>query len=113
MAFPNTLIDPKLVYLEPDVRTFARGQEILTRFPDAERVEVASHWKITELSDPALADDWLRVKRDILVLGVKKGRYYTCRTHQMSAQGWQGVCCHVVRPFCPALPQRRNRLCVR
>jgi spore photoproduct lyase len=42
-------------------------------FPGAELVEVASHWKIPQLADPALAEDWLRVKREILVLGVKKG----------------------------------------
>jgi len=73
MALPRTLIDPKLIYLEPAVTSYARGREVLARFPDAERVEVQSHWKIPELSDPALAEDWLRVKREILVLGVKKG----------------------------------------
>lgn len=41
MALPSTLIDPKLIYLEPAVREYARGQEVLTRFPDAELVEVA------------------------------------------------------------------------
>ncbi len=73
MALPRTLIDPKLIYLEPAVRAFARGREVLARFPDAEQIEVPSHWKIDALSDPALAEDWLRIKRDILVLGVKKG----------------------------------------
>jgi spore photoproduct lyase len=73
MALPRTLIDPKLIYLEPAVRDYPRGREVLARFPDAERIEVASHWKIAQLSDPALAEDWLRVKREILVLGVKKG----------------------------------------
>lgn len=73
MALPRTLIDPKLIYLEPAVREFARGRDVLARFPDAEQIEVPSHWKIDALSDPALAEDWLRVKRDILVLGVKKG----------------------------------------
>jgi spore photoproduct lyase len=55
------------------VRTYACGRDVLARFPDAELVEVASHWKVPQLADPALAKDWLRVKRDILVLGVKKG----------------------------------------
>ena len=73
MALPRTLIDPKLIYLEPAVRAYPRGREVLVRFPDAELVEVASHWKIAQLADPALAEDWLRVKRDTLVLGVKKG----------------------------------------
>lgn len=73
MALPRTLIDPRLIYLEPAVREFARGRDVLARFPDAEQIEVPSHWKIDALSDPALAADWLRVKRDVLVLGVKKG----------------------------------------
>ena len=69
----RALIEPKLIYLEPAVRDYARGRDVLDRFPDASQVEVASHWRIPELSDPALAEDWLRVKREILVLGVKKG----------------------------------------
>jgi spore photoproduct lyase family protein len=73
MALPRTLIDPKLIYLEPAVRDYACGRDVLARFPNSELVEVASHWKIPQLGDPALAGDWLRVKRGILVLGVKKG----------------------------------------
>lgn len=73
MALPRALIDPKLIYLEPAIRDYQRGREVLARFPNAELVEVASHWKIAQLADPALAEDWLRVKRDTLVLGVKKG----------------------------------------
>ena len=55
MALPRTLIDPKLIYLEPSVRTYPQGREVLARFPYAELVEVVSHWKIAQLSDPALA----------------------------------------------------------
>jgi spore photoproduct lyase len=74
LALPRTLIDPKRIYLEPKVRDYARGREVLARYPDAELIEVASHWKIPELyGDEALAADWLRMKRDVLVLGVKKG----------------------------------------
>jgi len=73
MALPRTLIDPGIIYLEPAVRDYPRGREVLARFPNAELVEVASHWKIPQLADPALAEDWLKVKREILVLGVKKG----------------------------------------
>ena len=74
MALPRTLVEPKRIYLEPKVRDYKRGREVLARYPDAELVEVASHWKIPELfADPALAADWLRMKRDVLVLGVKKG----------------------------------------
>ncbi len=74
MALPRTLLDPRRIYLEPAVRSYERGRAVLARFPDAELVEVASHWKIPELTDdPELAGDWLRMKRDVLVLGVKKG----------------------------------------
>jgi spore photoproduct lyase len=73
MALPRTLIDPKLIYMEPAVRDYQRGREVLERFPGAEIVEVASHSKIEQLADPELAEDWLKVKRNTLVLGVKKG----------------------------------------
>jgi hypothetical protein len=73
MSLPRTLIDPKIIYLEPAVRDYERGREVLARFPAADLVEVASHWKIAQLADPALAEDWLKVKRDTLVLGIKKG----------------------------------------
>ena len=73
MALPRRLIEPKTIYLEPEVRNFARGREALERFPAAQLIEVASHARIPELfADEALASDWLRMKRDVLVLGVKK-----------------------------------------
>ncbi len=70
----RALIDPCLIYLEPAVRTYARGRAILDRFPGAEQVEVESHWRIPALfNDPSSVENWLRTKRDVLVLGVKKG----------------------------------------
>lgn len=49
---------------------------IIGRFPEAEVVPVASHWNIPELAgaDPA---DWMRTKRERLVLGVKSGLTHT------------------------------------
>ena len=74
MAVPKHLIDIKTIYLEPAARDYARGQEILTRYPAAELIEVPSHWKIPNLhGNQGSAEDWLRIKRDVLVLGVKKG----------------------------------------
>ena len=67
------LVEPRRIYLESAVVDYPRGREVLARFPEAERIEVASHWKIPQLSDPALAEDWLKIKREVLVLGVKKG----------------------------------------
>ncbi len=62
------------IYHEPAVTGYARGREILARFPDAERVEVPSHWNIPELhGDEGAAKDWNRTKKTVLVLGVKKG----------------------------------------
>ena len=67
-----TLLDIRRIYLEPAAAKLPRGQAVLARFPEAERVEVESHWRIPELreADPA---DYLRPKREALVLGVKKG----------------------------------------
>ncbi|MBA2682476.1 MAG: hypothetical protein H0U76_29300, partial [Ktedonobacteraceae bacterium] len=69
----NNLLNITTIYHEPAVLNYARGQEILARYPDAERIEVASHWNIPELHrNEALVEDWNKVKRDVLVLGVKK-----------------------------------------
>jgi spore photoproduct lyase len=67
------LLNVKRILYEPTVLNYPRGQEILSRFPDAEQVEVSSHWNIPDLhGNKELVDDWVRVKRDILVLGVRK-----------------------------------------
>jgi spore photoproduct lyase family protein len=67
------LLRVRTIYLEPAVPEYARGREILARFPDAERVEVESHWRIPALhGDEGRVKDWVRVKRDVLVLGVRK-----------------------------------------
>jgi DNA repair photolyase len=43
------------------------------RYPDAERIPVDSHWKIPSLhGNEGSAEDWLKIKRNVLVLGVKK-----------------------------------------
>ena len=75
MALPKQLIDIEKIYLEPSVETYARGREILARYPDAEHIPVASHWhwKIPSLhGNEGSAEDWLRIKRNVLVLGTKK-----------------------------------------
>ena len=72
-ASARPLLRVRRIYLEPAVREHARGREILARFADAEQVEVASHWRIPALhGDEANVADWVRVKRDVLVLGVRK-----------------------------------------
>src|SRR3712207_286456 len=59
--------------LFPYTTLFRSGREILAKYPDAERIVVDSHWKIPSLhGNEGSADDWLRIKRSILVLGVKK-----------------------------------------
>jgi spore photoproduct lyase family protein len=69
----HSLLQVGLVYAEPEARDSARGQEILARFPDAEVVEVDSHWQIPELHGNAgNVERWVRVKTETLVLGVKK-----------------------------------------
>ena len=68
----NNLLNINTIYYEPVVLNYSRGQEIFARYPDAERIEVASHWNIPELHrNEALVEDWNKVKRDVLVLGVK------------------------------------------
>lgn len=70
----ESLLNVTTIYHEPEVVDYGRGRAILERFPDAERIEVPSHWNIPALHrNEELADDWVRVKRTTLVLGVKKG----------------------------------------
>jgi spore photoproduct lyase len=44
-------LDIARIYLDPAVKQFALEQEILARFPEAERIPVASHWRIPELRE--------------------------------------------------------------
>ena len=71
-ALQPWLLDIQAIYHEPAVLDYPRGLEILARFPHVERILVDSHWKIPGLhgSEGNVAD-WIAIKRNILVLGVK------------------------------------------
>jgi spore photoproduct lyase len=67
------LLNISKIYAEPAALELPRGQQIVSRWPDAEVVEVASHWQIPELhGDEANVRRWVRIKTEALVLGVKK-----------------------------------------
>ncbi|NAZ87141.1 spore photoproduct lyase family protein [Kineococcus sp. T90] len=67
------MVDVTRIYYEPAAAELPRGREVLERWPGATRVEVASHWNIPELhGDEANVARWVRIKREALVLGVKK-----------------------------------------
>ncbi len=84
MTATHNLLDIRTIYHEPAVEEYARGREILARFPDAERIAVPSHWNIPELhGNEAAAEDWNRVKETTLVLGVKKT--LRCTPYERSA----------------------------
>src|SRR3712207_2544361 len=69
----DRLLNINTIYYEPAVRDYARGCEILAKFGDAERIEVPSHWNIPGLHGNAgSAEDWIKIKRTVLVLGVRK-----------------------------------------
>ncbi len=70
---PERLLDIRRLYVEPDAAELPRGKEIVARFPDAELVEVATHWRIPELhGDETNVARWVRIKTEALVLGIKK-----------------------------------------
>ncbi|MDP9417459.1 MAG: spore photoproduct lyase family protein, partial [Actinomycetota bacterium] len=72
-APPRSLLDVRRIYLEPAAAALPRGQQVLERFPHAERVEVESHQRIPELyGDEANVERWVRIKTEALVLGTKK-----------------------------------------
>ena len=73
MALTSDLLDIRTIYHEPAVDAFPVGQQILARYPEAERIVVPSHWNIPDLHGNAgSVEDWIRIKRATLVLGVKK-----------------------------------------
>jgi spore photoproduct lyase len=66
------LLDVRRIYVQPAAAELPRGRDVLARWPDAERVEVTSHWNIPELhGDEANIRRWVRIKTEALVLGVK------------------------------------------
>ncbi|WMJ74215.1 spore photoproduct lyase family protein [Cytophagaceae bacterium ABcell3] len=68
------VLDIKQIYHEPNIGLYPRGKELLEKYSDAERIMVSSHWKIPDLyGNEGMAERWLRNKKNILVLGVKKG----------------------------------------
>ena len=73
MLQASSLLQISRIYVEPAAAELPRGKEILARWPDADVVEVASHWRIPELSgDEANVRRWVRIKTEALVVGVKK-----------------------------------------
>ncbi len=54
----------------------ANAEKIINKFPDAVVKEVESHWQIPDLFE-AEASDWMRTKREHLVLGIKSGLTHT------------------------------------
>lgn len=67
------LLDVSTIYMEPAVVEYERARQILADFPDAERIEVPSHNNIPGLyGNEGAVDDWLKIKRTVLILGIKK-----------------------------------------
>src|ERR671910_3300099 len=100
------LLRVEKIYHEPAVEGYGRGREILACFPDAQRIEVPSHWNIPQLhKDPGGVHNWNRTKKSVLVLGTKKD--ISCRRFYRScdfiapphANGFAMACpyCYVAR----------------
>ncbi|MHC3472880.1 spore photoproduct lyase family protein [Streptomyces sp. 7R007] len=67
------LLPVRTVYAEPAAAASPRGREILTRFPEAQVIEVDSHWRIPGLhGNEDNVERWIRVKGETLVLGERK-----------------------------------------
>ncbi|HEY9764221.1 MAG TPA: hypothetical protein V6D07_16955, partial [Trichocoleus sp.] len=67
------LLNIQEIYYEPEIHNYTRANEILAQYPNAQLIEVASHWNIPELhGNEGAVEDWNRIKRTVLVLGVKK-----------------------------------------
>jgi spore photoproduct lyase family protein len=69
----DRLFDIRTIYHEPDIDRFDRAREVLDRYPAADRIVVPSHTAIPGLyGNDGSVDDWVRIKREVLVLGEKK-----------------------------------------
>jgi spore photoproduct lyase len=69
----DRLLDVRRIYVERGIERFPRARQVLDRFHAAERIEVLSHQAIPGLHGNAGAvEDWVRNKREVLVLGEKK-----------------------------------------
>jgi spore photoproduct lyase len=102
----DRLLNIQEIYYEPAVLDYARGQEILARYPEAHLIETASHWNIPELhGNEESVENWNRVKRTVLVLGVKKSIQArpNCRSSDFVAPSHSNGCamacsyCYVAR----------------
>ncbi|MGW1606202.1 spore photoproduct lyase family protein [Streptomyces eurythermus] len=72
-ATARRLLPVRTIYAEPAAASSARGRRILARFPDAELIEVDSHWRIPGLhGNEGNVERWARVKGETLVLGERK-----------------------------------------
>ena len=74
MTIPaQRLLDVRRLWVEPAALDSDRGRQVRARFPDAEVIEVASHWQIPELhGNEGNLQRWVRVKSEDLVVGTKK-----------------------------------------
>jgi spore photoproduct lyase family protein len=80
----DRLLDIKRIYHEPEIERFPRARQVLDRFPAADRIEVTSHTAIPGLyGNEGNVEDWVRNKREVLVLGEKKA--LTARRNERSS----------------------------
>lgn len=78
------LLNIKRIWAEHAAMDLPRGKEVIAKFPDAEIIDVQSHWKIKELhGNEGNIDRWVRIKTEDLVLGTKKAT--TCRPNTRSS----------------------------
>ena len=105
----SDLLDINTIYLEPEVRNYKRGLDILEKYPAAKLIEVPSHWKIPELHGFAgSAEDWIKIKRHVLVLGIKKS--LSCRINTRSANfiaSFESNGCTMACSYC-YVPRRKG-----
>ncbi len=103
VSLPKHLLDIATIYHEPNVFEWARARQIRARFPDANLIEVPSHWQIPGLHGDAANDaDWLGIKRETLVLGVRKAMKMEANTRSSDwiapavANGCASACAYCV-----------------
>ncbi len=80
----SRLLDVRTIYAEPAALELERGRQVVARWPRAEVVQVPSAARVQGLHDDAAnVDRWVRVKTEVLALGVR--RSLSARRNERSA----------------------------
>jgi spore photoproduct lyase family protein len=66
-----SFFDIKQLYIQRSAVNIDRAKEVISKFPDAKKIYVDSHWNLDINKDANNAEDWLKIKKHTLIVGIK------------------------------------------